>query len=132
MYLLIFVTLIEGTTIIHVIADLIQAVSNSYKDIEAHILKNVFDVKSWLEPCLNSLFNHSRPHIFRFRRGLSGSAEMHYKHWSDSPWEPAGTGIFLLKVRTLNYLINTCKVYRIACINTDYPNWNSQPCATFT
>ena len=107
---------------VHVATDLIQAVSTSYKDTEAHILKNVYDVKSWLEPCLNSLFNHSRPHVFRFRRGLSGSTEMHYKHWSDSPWEPAGTGISLLKVRTNYILLVTYKHSPMQTIPTGTPN----------
>lgn len=37
--------------------------------------------KSWLSPHLNSLHNHTHPHVFWLRKGITGAVEMHYKHY---------------------------------------------------
>ena len=63
-------------------------------------LRYVYDVRSWISPCLEEITRHTAPHIFRFRRNENGRAEMHYKHWSHESWEPAERGLFLLKVRS--------------------------------
>ena len=68
---------------------------------EACLVESVFDVKSWLEPHLHKLHNHSHRHIFRFTRDSTGAVVMHCKDWSGSEyqWEPVDGGIKLFEVK---------------------------------
>ena len=34
-----------------------------------HVSNHMFDVKAWLKPHTEPMYNHSHPHIFRFRKG---------------------------------------------------------------
>lgn len=60
-------------------------------------LSYVFDVRSWIGPCLDDIMYHTTPHVFLFKRGRDEKAEMYYKHWSSDPWSPE-EGLRLLKV----------------------------------
>ena len=83
-------------------SELLEALPKSFVDLPAaNVLEHVFDVKTWLSPHLNSLHNHTHPHVFWLRKGITGAVEMHYKHYSDSPWEPTGPGLALFKVSNL-------------------------------
>lgn len=57
-------------------------------------LRGVWDVKEWINP----LKGHSKYLVFRFTKGCSGNVELHYKHFSDSPWEAEGEGIKVVTV----------------------------------
>ena len=98
-----------------------------YADLpEATEVKHMFDVKSWLAPFLLKIHNHSHPHIFRFRIGTNGSVEMHYKEWSESPWQPTESGIQLFqvhyyKIDCYNYSDNCSYILCIEYVN----NFNS-------
>lgn len=80
----------------------------------ATVLSSISDVKSWLLPCTDQLYNHSHPHIFKFNKGsrLPISTEMHYKRWNEDKWEPEGQpGLKLLKVPAGNFAILICLIY---------------------
>ena len=79
-----------------------SAITKCYADVSSAILlEHMYDIKSWLEPHLEGLQNHSFPHIFRFTLNTSGEVVMHYKDWSKSPWEPTASGIKLFKVHNI-------------------------------
>lgn len=47
----------------------------------------LFDVKSWLSPCIMPLKKHVYPHAFKFEIGREGNVMMNYKAWSaDESW----------------------------------------------
>ena len=84
-----------------------SAITCCYADVSSAILLDkMHDIKSWLAPNLNMLQHHSFPHVFRFTRNRSGEVVMHYKEWSQSPWEPS-TGIQLFKVYYNNIVQHT-------------------------
>ena len=63
---------------------------------ETFVVEYVYDIKTWLEPCLNSIKNHVYPHSYKFYK-KNGKVEMKYKAWaSDERWLPEGTGLILL------------------------------------
>ena len=62
------------------------------------LLKGVWDIKEWITPFLNPLKGHSKYLVFRFTLDNNGEAELHYKRFSDNPWEPEGAGLKLLSV----------------------------------
>ena len=63
------------------------------------LLPQMYDVKSWLDPVLSKLHNHSHPHVFKFVRDCKGSSRMFYKNWSKDQWLPEDSpGISLLQV----------------------------------
>ena len=80
--------------------DFLQGIKAAKADyVSTHIFTEMFDVKAWLSPHMESLHNHSHPHIFRFRKAVDGCCYMQYKHWRHSDWEPqSGHGIKILKV----------------------------------
>lgn len=47
--------------------DLLHVISDSVADgkLEPEMLPCVFDIKSWIKPCLQDIHNHSFPHIYR-------------------------------------------------------------------
>lgn len=63
------------------------------------MIGGVWDVKLYMEPFLCKIQNHSRYGVFRFTRNNSDHVEMHYKRWSDGPWEPKDAGIEVISVR---------------------------------
>ncbi|XP_061195044.1 uncharacterized protein LOC133203240 [Saccostrea echinata] len=51
-------------------------------------LRGLFDIKTWLEPCLNQIKKHSKPLHFKFNRDISQRVVMHYRPNSSRPWTP--------------------------------------------
>ncbi|XP_062576087.1 uncharacterized protein LOC134237971 [Saccostrea cucullata] len=51
-------------------------------------LRGLFDLKTWLEPCLNQIKKHSKPLHFKFSRDTSKKVVMHYRPNSSRPWSP--------------------------------------------
>ena len=64
-------------------------------------IDQVFDVKNWMKPQIETPSGHSNPHNFLFRLGETGKAEMFYRNWSSDEWIPKAPepGLQLLKVR---------------------------------
>lgn len=60
------------------------------------LLETVYDVRSWLAPCIEELHGHSQPHCFRFTLNEHGQTVMDYKNWSHNVWSKEG--LILLKV----------------------------------
>ena len=60
-------------------------------------LKYIFDIKSWISPCLEEIHGHTAPHVFLFRRNADRKAVMFTKKWSHEEWEPEG-GFRILEV----------------------------------
>ena len=65
--------------------------------VGATSLKYLYDIREWIAPCIETIKYHTSPHIFQFRKDLSGEAKMYYKHWSADAWMPKD-GVKLLKV----------------------------------
>ena len=57
------------------------------------LLKEMFDVRSWLKPINPQLRNISNPHIFVIEKSsVTGDVQLRYKHWSrDKLWKPSKT-----------------------------------------
>ena len=56
----------------------------------------VYNIKEWIEPCLNKIKNHVYPHSYRFSK-RDGKGEMKYKAWAkDKNWLPEGKGLRML------------------------------------
>ena len=65
-------------------------------EAETHIIDITFRIKSWIEPCLNSIKHHVYPHTHKFTK-VNGEVVMKYKQWaSDESWLPEGPGLRLL------------------------------------
>ncbi|XP_063954176.1 uncharacterized protein LOC135153857 [Lytechinus pictus] len=57
--------------------------------VKALRLGQVFDIKTWLEPYLNPISQHSAQHAFRLTRSKDGPVLLHYKQWNQDPdWLP--------------------------------------------
>ena len=64
---------------------------------EAHIIHYIFDIKKWLEPCLNPIKNHIYPHAYKFTK-RNGEVIMQYKQWANhESWLPDGPGLKILR-----------------------------------
>ncbi|XP_062594544.1 uncharacterized protein LOC134255959 [Saccostrea cucullata] len=47
----------------------------------------VFNITEWLTPYMNTIKNHSRPHVFKIQKEESGKAKIWWKEWStDKKW----------------------------------------------
>lgn len=58
----------------------------------------VFNITEWLIPHLNTIKNHSKPHIFKIAKDDNGRARIFWKEWStDKTWN--ATGDYLLKTQ---------------------------------
>ena len=81
--------------------DLQKVISRSYtpKPITM-LLRNMFDVKAWIEPAMEGLHNIIYPHCFEIFSGEDGRIKLKYKKWSrDAVWLPEiEDGINILKV----------------------------------
>ena len=65
-------------------------------EAETHIVDFVFDIKKWIEPCLNNIKNHVYPHAYKFMK-RNGEVVMKYKQWAnDETWLPEGSGLRIL------------------------------------
>ncbi len=62
------------------------------------ILREVRNVKEWIQPSLEDLHGHSSPHCFRFIKDEAGDVRMFYKNWSSDPWCDEVDAVKLLKV----------------------------------
>ena len=67
------------------------------------MVKGVWDFKAWMEPFLGALKYHSKYLCFRFTMNDTEEAELHYKMFSDHPWEPE-IGVVILSVRILTVM----------------------------
>ena len=67
------------------------------------LLEEMYDIKGWLIPYINTITGHSTPHIFRFSRGADGNCVMRHKDWHGDEWEPEldKPGLTLLNVSRL-------------------------------
>ena len=69
---------------------------------EAVSVSEVWDFKNWItSEFLGKLKGHTKHHVYRFTRGSTQRAEMHYKHLSSDGWEPEGAGVCVLTVSLL-------------------------------
>ena len=50
----------------------------------------MYDFRSWLEPCINSIQYHTKPLHYRFKKDHSGNLLVHYKGNHDRPWKHLG------------------------------------------
>ena len=56
----------------------------------------VYNIKEWIEACLNNIENHVYPHSYRFSK-RDGKGEMKYKAWAkDKNWLPEGKSLRML------------------------------------
>ena len=87
------------------IAGLVQVISQSSTPVpKTSLLDGVWDFKSWIQPYMNDIKYHSKYICFRFTLNSStGKAELHYKKFSNSSWEPKEEHLQILSVS-----INTC------------------------
>ena len=89
------------------ILDLQEAVYNSdQRIVEVKSIDEVYDIKGWLTPHIDTPHNHTNPHSFLFRANQDGKAEMFYRNWSSDTWKPTSpeAGLFLLNVYTLYFV----------------------------
>lgn len=78
--------------------DLLQAISQSYTPSPcAQLVESVWDFKKWLDPYIPRIEQHSRYLCYRFTYS-QGRVQMHYKRFSDMPWEPTNCGVAVLFV----------------------------------
>ena len=47
---------------------------------ETHVVDVMFDIRNWIEPCLNNIKNHIYPHAYKFVK-RNGKVVMKYKQW---------------------------------------------------
>ena len=102
------------------ILDLQEAVYNSdQRIVEVKSIDEVYDIKGWLTPHIDTPHNHTNPHSFLFRANQDGKAEMFYRNWSSDTWKPTSpeAGLFLLNVYTLYFVcvfffLSACILYR--------------------
>ena len=52
----------------------------------ANQLRGLFDIKAWLEPCLNNIKKHSKPLHFKFSKDVTQKTVMQYRANSNRPW----------------------------------------------
>ena len=93
-----------------IIIDFLEGIKAARSDFgNTHIFDCMYDVKTWLKQHTEPMYNHSHPHIFRFRKGPDGHCYMQYKKWRQSEWEPQSErnrhGVRILKVHVSNYHI---------------------------
>ncbi len=53
---------------------------------------------------MGKIEGHSKYHVFRFTLNSEHKAEMHYKQYTEKPWEPSNAGIVLLSVSSITYI----------------------------
>ena len=82
-------------------ADLLHLIHrSSTPNPDSKMISQVWDFKKWMDPFLGTVTGHSKYLAFRFTLDSSSRAEMHYKRFSSSPWEPQDSGIHILVVCT--------------------------------
>ena len=82
---------------------------------EAMLVSEVWDFKNWIaSEFLGKLKGHTKHHVYRFTRGSTQRAEMHYKHLSSDGWEPEGAGVCVLSVSLFLFVygyVYVCNVF---------------------
>lgn len=70
----------------------------------------VFNITEWLIPHLNTIKNHSKPHIFKITKDDNGRARIYWKEWSTD------------RVRTvqLGLLTNVSSFFCLFIVNTPH------------
>lgn len=66
---------------------------------DTHVINYSYDIKKWIEPCLNNLKNHIYPHTYKFtKRNVEVMTK--YKQWAtDESWLPEGPGHQILAAK---------------------------------
>ena len=78
---------------------LLQVITrSSTPNPDSKLIDGVWDFKKWMEPYLGIIEKHSKYLVFRFTLNSSGKAELHYKRFSDHPWEPEKDEICVIEV----------------------------------
>ena len=71
--------------LLFIIIDFLEGIKAVRSDFEnTYIFDCMYDVKTWLKQHTEPMYNHSHPHIFRFRKGPDGHCYMQYKKWRQS------------------------------------------------
>ena len=65
---------------------------------KAVLIKEIYDVRSWIATHLNDLHGHSQPHCFKFVLNRNGKALMFNRNWSSSQWCSEKDASIVLKV----------------------------------
>ena len=89
------------------------------------LLDGVWDFKAWIEPYLNNIKYHSKYICFWFTLNSStGKGELHYKRFSDSPWEPEKEHLQILSVN-VHVLCPSVLMYPSmhSCVHVIYKTW---------
>jgi len=62
---------------------MMSAFEHSYTPSPTSIrTSTVFNVSEWLQPHLNKMYNHSKPHVFKIDKKGSQHAQFFWKKWS--------------------------------------------------
>ena len=65
--------------------DLLRVIPQSHSQATtAHRIKTIFNIKDWLQPFMEPMAHHSRPHQFKITQDPDGKAVLHTKEWSAS------------------------------------------------
>jgi len=81
-------------------AELLQVTESSMLPRpKAELIKEIYDVRSWITSSLNDLHGHSQPHCFKFVCNGNGKAVMFHKNWSSSQWCSDQEAPVVLKVQ---------------------------------
>ena len=67
------------------------------------LIDAMFDVKSWIIPCLNELHGHRDPHCFKFVLNNDNKCVMYFRNWTTDPWCPEDKATVILKVHIWVY-----------------------------
>ena len=65
---------------------------------KAVLIKEIYDVRSWIAAHLHDLHGHSQPHCFKFILNRDGKAVMFNRNWSSSQWCSEEEASIVLKV----------------------------------
>ncbi|XP_033124318.1 uncharacterized protein LOC117122730 [Anneissia japonica] len=81
-----------------------HAIETSYQKltITTSVITHIFDIKDWIQPYLQDIRYHSKPHQFKFTVDDTGKCIMRTKNWStDDKWaectKELDTSPYLLK-----------------------------------
>lgn len=83
--------------------ELLECIIESYTPKpHAELLKQVFDIRTWMADITIDLHNIINPHCFVLRKSSRGDVVLKYKNWTrDEEWKPSNNvddGIVILSV----------------------------------
>jgi len=65
---------------------------------KAMLIKEIYDVRSWIATHLDELHGHRQPHCFKFVLNRDGKAVMFNRNWSSNQWCSEEEASVVLKV----------------------------------